>query len=338
MILTRRDWLRQAGAAAALALLKPGLRAQSAPAPLVDAVLQLGWIWNVEYAGELVGLVKGYYQAAGVNLEIRPGGPQMDTVVMLMARKAMMAVEDVMLPGQAVNHGARLKIIASTFQRSPFAVISLPAKPIHTPQDMVGKRIGVPTNQAWALKSLCLANQIPPASVQIVPVGYDPAPLVNQQVDGFLAFVTNEPVQLAHQGIETVAMVFADFGLSEFTDTLVVREDDLKDAAKRDTLKKILQGTIRGWQDAITQPDAAAKMMMDRNGSQYALNEDVQTRTLKAEIPFVSTPVSQKQGLMTMTEESIAANIETLGRVGVVIRRSLFDTTLLEELGAHPMP
>jgi len=255
---------------------------------------------------------------------------------MLMTRKAMVSISDVMTSGQAVNHGAKVKIVGSTFQRNPFAIISLPGKPIHTPQDLIGKRIGVPTNQVWALKSLCIANHIPVQGVTIVPVGYDPAPLVNQQVDGFLAFVTNEPIQLAHMGTPTVAMVFADFGLSEFSDTVTVREDALEDPAQRAVLKKMVRGTIRGWQDALAQPEDTAKVMMARNGAQYALNEDVQLKTLKAETPFISTPESQKSGLLSMSEETIAANIEAFGRVGVTIRRSLFDTTLIQEImGGH---
>ena len=333
-MLTRRDWLRRVGIATACGLIKPSLWAQGAP--LADVAMQLGWIWNVEYAGELVGLAKGYYQAEGLNLNIRPGGPQLDVMVMLMTRKAMVSISDVMTSGQAVNHGAKVKIVGSTFQRNPFAIISLPGKPIHTPQDLVGKKIGVPTNQVWALKSLCVANNIQLQSVNIVPVGYDPAPLVNQQVDGYLAFLTNEPIQLAHVGIATVTMAFADFGLAEFSDTVTVREDALEDPAQRAMLKKIVRGTIRGWQDAIAQPEAAAKLMMDRNGAQYSLNEDVQMKALKAEIPLISTPESQKNGLLSMSEETIAANIETFGRVGVTIRRSLFDTTLIQEImGGH---
>ena len=329
-MISRRQFLRSTGAAAGLGLLPRALWA--APASLTPATLQIGWIWNVEYAGEQIALQKGYYAASGLNLNVRPGGPQVDEMVLLMARKVNAAITDVMVAAQAYQHGAKIKIIGASFQKAAFGIVSLPQKPIHTPQDLVGKKIGVPTKQTWALKFLCLANHIDPASVTMLPVSYDPAPLVNHEVDGFLSFVTNEPLQLAEQGIATVSMVFADFGLADFTGCLTVREDALKDPAQRSILAGMLHGGIRGWQDAVENPELAAKMMVARWGSQYALNEPFQIKAMKAEIPFIVTPESQKNGLLTMSAESIAANVATLSRVGVAINPGLFDTTLIEEV------
>jgi ABC-type nitrate/sulfonate/bicarbonate transport system substrate-binding protein len=334
-MMTRRDWLKGMSAAAAWGLTQPGLRA-GGPTP-DSAMLQLGWIWNVEYAGELVAQEKGYYTSEGLNLDIHPGGPQVDEMVMLMARKAIVMVGDVMTAGQARNHGAKIKLIGATFQKSPFSITSLPENPIRTPQDLPGKKIGVAAKQAWSLKFLCEANKIDPHSFTVLPVEYDPAPLVNHEVDGFVSFATNQPIQLNLRGIATVSMLFADFGLSEFTDTLTVREDALNDPGQRSIIAKILKGTIRGWQDAVDQPEAAAKLVIARFGDRYQLTESAQLKTLLAQIPFISTPESQKNGLLTMSEQQIAANIETLNRVGVPISRDLFDTTLIQEVtGGRP--
>ena len=335
-MITRRSWLKQMGGAATLSLLDVAGRAQTPPA--TDAVMQLGWIWNVEYAGEFMALENNYYRAGGLNLDVRPGGPQVDEIVTIMSHKALVCVSDVMTSSQAANHGAKVKIIGSTFQKAPFAITSLPGKPIRTPHDLIGKTIGVPSKQLWALKFLCLANKINSADLTIVPVGYDPAPLVNLQVDGCLTFVTNEPVQLAHQGVETVSMLFVDFGLAEFSDCLVVREDALNDPAQRSVIKAIVSGTIRGWQDAVNQPEVAAKKLVVRFGGQYGLNESVQLKTLQAQIPLIVTPESKKNGLLSMSEEDIAANIATLGRVGVPVSRDLFDTTLIGEVMAGHLP
>jgi ABC-type nitrate/sulfonate/bicarbonate transport system substrate-binding protein len=329
-MITRRDWLRGMGATAALALARPGLRAQTAAG--TPATMQLGWIWNVEYAGELMAEVNGHYAAEGLDLDLRPGGPQVDETVMVMARKAIVTASDVMTAGQATNHGAHLKLIAATFQRVAFSITSLPDKPIRTPHDLPGKKIGAATKQLWALKFLCAANKIDPASLTLLPVGFDPAPLVNRQVDGFLSFVTNQPVQLAAQGIETVSMVFADYGLSEFSDNLAVRADTLADPAQRALVVKILRGTIRGWQDAIAKPEAAAQAMVARYGAQYGLNEAVQLATMRAQMPFLTSAETAKNGLLSMSEETIAANIAMMAAVGVPIRRDLFDTTLLQEI------
>ena len=328
--MNRRVFLKRAGATAALGLLRIPAHAQDAsPPPLV---MQLGWIWDVEFAGQIVAQEKGYYKAEGINLEIHPGGPQVDDMVMLMARKAVMSITDVMTAGQAASHGAKVKIIGSVLQKVPFSITSLPDQPIRTPKDMVGKKIGVPSKEAWTIKFLCETNHVDLHSVTILPAGYDPAPLVNHQVDGFMSFVTKQPVQLAQKGIPSVSMLMADFGLNEFSDCLAVREESLQDPVQRAALKKILRATIRGWQDAVDDPAQAAKAVTTHSGAQYGLDEAVQTKSLQGEIPLVATAEAQKNGLLTMSEGSIAANIETMGRVGLTIKRDLFDTTLIQEV------
>jgi ABC-type nitrate/sulfonate/bicarbonate transport system substrate-binding protein len=329
-MITRRNWLKQMGLAAGCSLIRPSLWAQSPPT--TPASIQLGWVWGAEFAGYLMGEEKGYYSAQGLNMEIRPGGPQVDEMVMLMARKVNITVSDVVTSGQAMQHGAKIKIIGSVFQQAPFCIMSLPGNPIRTPKDLIGKKIGSASKQDWAVKFLCLANNIDPQSLTILPASYDPAPLVNHQVDGFVSFATNEPLQLADQGIPTVSMIVSHFGLSDFSDCLVVREDALNDPQQRALLAKILRGTIQGWQEATTNPEEAAKALVDHYGEQFSLKESVQLQIMQAEIPFICTPESLKNGLLSMSEASIAANVDTLSRVGLPIKRSLFDTSLIQEV------
>ena len=93
------------------------------------------------------------------------------------------------------EQGAPLKIIGSTFQKNPFCILSLEeGKPIRTPADLVGKTIGIQagTNQS-IFAGFLKANSIDPASLDQVVVQYDPTPLTEKKVDGFMAFLTNEP-------------------------------------------------------------------------------------------------------------------------------------------------
>ena len=83
-------------------------------------------------------------------------------------------------------------------------VIHTPHGDIATPADLVGKKIGVQAGGNEILfKALLAANDIDEKDVTIVPVEYDPAPLVNKEVDGFVAYLTNEAILVASQGIET---------------------------------------------------------------------------------------------------------------------------------------
>ena len=104
-----------------------------------SASLQMGWIANVENAGEFVADEKGYYAAEGVDLELVPGGPGVSVEPLVVSGKALVGLSQPDNVARAREQGAALKVVATTFQRNPAAVMSLATNPVPTPQDLVGK-------------------------------------------------------------------------------------------------------------------------------------------------------------------------------------------------------
>ena len=74
--LSRRHFLASAGGGlAALSLPRLALPHLVAAQEMTKASLQMGWIANVENAGEFVAAEKGYYTAEGLDMTLEPGGP-----------------------------------------------------------------------------------------------------------------------------------------------------------------------------------------------------------------------------------------------------------------------
>ena len=86
-------------------------------------------------------------------------------------------------------------------------------KPIKTPADLAGKTIGIQagTNQS-IFDGFLKANNIDPNSLTQVVVQYEPTPLTEKKVDGFMAFLTNEPFIVKAGGFTPVTLAFADNG------------------------------------------------------------------------------------------------------------------------------
>src|SRR5207244_6806109 len=131
---------------------------------------------------------------------------------------------------------------------------------------LVGKRLGLQPSGTVIYNGFFKANGIDPKSVTIVPVQFDPSPLVDGEVDAFASFQTNQPIQLATQGIKTHTFLLADFGYSLSTDCVVVSEKTLADPAKRDTVIRVLRATIKGWQDAAANPALGARLVTSKYG------------------------------------------------------------------------
>lgn len=109
-----------------------------------EVSIQYSWIKNEEFAGEFYAYENGYYDEAGFDNVVGIAGP--DTgVAKLLSGTVQFALSDAASVGAAVaEQDAPLKIIGATFQKNPFTILSLAdGGNIATPEDLIGKRIGV---------------------------------------------------------------------------------------------------------------------------------------------------------------------------------------------------
>ncbi|HEY0811916.1 MAG TPA: ABC transporter substrate-binding protein [Pseudonocardia sp.] len=345
---SRRDLLRLGGlGAASLALAAcgngsssgaaaPSAGASAAAASLGDLSLQLSWIKNIEFGGEYMADSKGYYTQAGLSKVDLVTGPVDSADALVVAGNVTVGVSAPDATARLITEqGAPLKIIGATFQKNPFCILSLEqGKPIRTLGDLAGKTVGIQagTNQQ-IFAGFLKANGIDPASVNQVVVQYEPTPLTEKKVDGFMAFLTNEPFLVKQQGFTPVTLSFADNGLPLASETLCVTQDTIdKD---REKLKGFLKAEIQGWNDAIADPAGVAKLAVQNYGKDLKLDLAGQTEQAKAQNDLVSSAETKTNGLLTISDAAVAANVKSLASIGITVTADqLFDLSLLKEVYA----
>lgn len=309
-----------------------GSGAAKATGGKASATFQLGWLANSENMGIFMAAENGHFAKQNLDVTIVPGGPSVSVGPLIAGGKAIVGLDNADTIARARNEGAPLKVIAATLQQNPSAVMSLADKPIRTPQDLVGKKLGVQQSSNAIYDAFFKANDIDPRSVKYVPVQFDPAPLVNGEVDAFASFQTVQPIQLSRQGIKTSSFLLADFGYVVWADTFVVSEKTLKDPVQRDVLVRLLRASIQGWQDAMANPAQGAKLAVEKYGA--SLNLDLKDQTMAAEafVPLIQTAETKANGLLTMSKAGIDANIETMRNVGIKANPDeLFDLSVLKD-------
>ncbi len=172
----------------------------------VPLVFQLSWIKSGQYFGFFAGLERGYYSDVGLDMTFNSGGPNIDAIANVAAGRAPMGDRPVGSIVLAREKGIPIKVIATVFQRNPYALLSLPDKPIRTVQDMVGKTIGASASARPLLANLFKEHGIDPQSVKIVPATVDPSSLVNKQIDGYMGYEINEAVVLRQKGVPVIVL------------------------------------------------------------------------------------------------------------------------------------
>jgi ABC-type nitrate/sulfonate/bicarbonate transport system substrate-binding protein len=307
--------------------------ASSGPASFGELTYRLSWIENVEFSGAYIADQKGLYKAAGFSsVKLIPGGPSATPQDADVATgKAFVGISAPDITGAAILQGAPIKIIGAQYQKNPFAIMSMADKPIKTPQDMIGKKIGVQATNESVWDAFLTANKLDATKIDKVPVQFDPTPLTTGQVDGWFSFITNEPNLLKVKGFATYAFLLADFNYPLVSETYMVKTSDI--TSNRAKIKAFLTAEIKAWQQQIANPTLGATYAVNVYGKDQGLTVAEQTLEAKAQNNLLVTADTQANGLFTITPALIAENIATLKLAKVDISASdLFDTSIIDEV------
>lgn len=316
----------------------------AAAADFGDISVQYSWIKNEEFAGEYYAYDNGYYDEAGFGTVTGIAGP--DTgVAKLLSGTVQFALTDAASVGAAVaEQDAPLKIVATTFQKNPFTILSLvDGGNIATPEDLKGKKIGVQNSNASVFKALLAANGIDESELTVVPVDFDPTPLMNGEVDGFMAYLTNEAITVEMAGFPVTNLAYAENGVPYVAESFAVTDQYL--AENRAAVKAFLIAEIKGWTDTFTEPIDATVTKVTEHYNESAAAGDLTFGELDpakvaagitAQALLISTEETEANGLFTISDELKEQSIASLKAAGWELSvDDLFDTTIIDEIYAE---
>jgi len=260
--------------AAGLAALATGMSEAAAE----NVTLQLKWVTQAQFAGYYVAQAKGYYKDAGLEVTIKPGGPDIAPEQVIAGGGADVIVDWMPAALAAREKGVPLVNIAQPFKRSGMELTCRAETGIKSPADFKGKTLGVwfYGNEypflSW-MSQLGIPTTGAPNGVTVLKQGFNVDPLLQKQADCISTMTYNEYWQVIEAGVkpeDLVVFKYEDQGVATLEDGLYVREDKLKDPAFVQTMAKFVKASMKGWADARANPDEAVKTVLDNDttGSQ----------------------------------------------------------------------
>jgi ABC-type nitrate/sulfonate/bicarbonate transport system substrate-binding protein len=296
--------------------------------------LQLSWIKDIEFSGEFFADSKGYYKAAGFDAVNMTPGPSTGTAE-LLSGKADVALSDAVSTATAIAQGQPLKIIGTTFQKNPFTILSLTEKtPISTPQELIGKKIGVDDSNTAVFDAFLAANGIDKSQVTVVPGAFNgPTLLEGGQVDGYVSYLTNEAIQVGVDGYTAVNLAFADNKLPYVAETFTTTQDMIDN--HKAELEAFLKAEIQGWTDAVNDPQGGADLATGTYGKDLKLDPKLEAAAAKAQVELITTDETKANGLFTISDTLKSETVASLATAGITVTADqLFDTSLLSDVYA----
>ena len=237
--------------------------------------LQLKWVTQAQFAGYYVAKDKGFYKEENLDVEIKPGGPDIAPVQVLAGGGADVVLDWMPSALASREKGVPLVNIAQPFKTSGMMLTCRKDSGISSPADFKGKTLGVWFfgNEypflSW-MSQLGIATDGSADGVKVLKQGFNVDPILQKQADCVSTMTYNEYWQIIDAGLsedDLVVFKYEDQGVATLEDGIYVLEDKLKDPAFEDKMVRFVRASMKGWKFAEANPDEAADIVLENDAS-----------------------------------------------------------------------
>ncbi|HET9588818.1 MAG TPA: ABC transporter substrate-binding protein [Anaerolineales bacterium] len=246
--------------------------------------LPMGYIPNIQFAPFYVAIEKGYFREAGIELE--PDYKfETDGVALVGAGELPFAVvsgEQVLL---ARAQGLPVVYVAAWYQQYPVSVVAKSELGVLIPQDLTGKKIGLPglfgANYV-GLRALLHEAEMEESDVTLDAIGFNQVELMAAgQQDIIVGYAANEPVQLRAQGIPVTEIRVADY-VQLASNGILASEKVITENPEH--VRAFVGAFLKGLEDTTADPDEAFELSESYIPNFTDLDANVQKQVLEISI------------------------------------------------------
>jgi NitT/TauT family transport system substrate-binding protein len=279
--------------------------------------LQLKWVAQAQFAGFYAAKAKGFYKQAGLDVNIKLGGPDISPEQVVLGKQAEFGIN--WLPSLLAQRdtGANLVNIAQVYARSGTTEVVWRDSGIKSIKQMKGKKYGVWIlgNEFEQQAALVKAGLDPKKDVTLVKQNFDMVAFLKRQIDAASAMTYNELAQVLEAKNPKTGKLYklsdlrvfkmSDLGTGMLQDGIFVRGDWIKSKANQATSVKFLTASLKGWAYCRDHFKECVQIVVN-NGT--ALPKGHQTWQMN-EVNALIWPNKLGVGIMDPTQFKNTANI-----------------------------
>jgi len=251
--------------------------------------LPMGYIPNIQYAPYYVGVEKGYFAEAGLELEFDYSF-ETDGVALVGAGQLPFSVVSGEQVPMARAQGLPVVYVAAWYEDYPISVVSKTELGIESPADLMGKKIGLPGlfgANYIGFVALLHANGLSESDLTLDAIGFNQVEaLATDQEEAIVVYSANEPIQLAAQGYEVNEIRVADYA-NLASNGLLTNEKTI--AENPEMVRAMAAAFLRGLEYAAAHPDEAYEISKKYVENLAEADETVQKQVLATSIEFWQT-------------------------------------------------
>jgi NitT/TauT family transport system substrate-binding protein len=241
-------------AALALGLLSLGASAQD------KVTFMTSWFAQAEHGGFYQALAKGIYKKYGLDVTIKMGGPQVNSMQLMLAGQADFIMSYDLAALSAVEKGFPAVTVATSFQKDMQGLMT--HEDVRSLADLKGKTIlvasaGRTTWWPWLKAKYGYTDE------QSKPYTFNLQPFIADGNIAQQAYPSSEPFAAAAQGMKSNFFLFADDGYPPYGTTIVSTQKLV--AEKPDLVQRFVRASIEGWKSYLSDPAAGNELIVKDN-------------------------------------------------------------------------
>lgn len=227
-------------------------------APAAQAItVAFSYIPNVQFAPFYVADQKGYYAEEGITPTFDYNF-ETDVLQRLAAGDVQFAHGSGLSTMLARQQGLPVSLVMMQYQQFPVVFFSKGDVPLASPEDMIGRSVGLPGRfgaSYYALLAVLYASDLAESDMNVQEIGFNQLQLVlEDQIEIAAGYAMNEPVKLAAEGSEVnmlrVADVFPLVGDGVITNEAIIADNP-------ELVRGFVRATVRGLADTLADPEEA---------------------------------------------------------------------------------
>lgn len=237
--------------------------------------LQLSWFNQFQFAGYYIAKEKGFYEDAGLNVEIKDYNFNVNVTKDVSEGKVDFGIARETLIQEKITTFHNVIALYPLFQISPLILIAKKNSNINTLKDFSNKRImlsGNDSSQA-SLKAMLSSNNINDNSIKILKHSHDLADLINDKTDIMSAYISKFPFNLEQKNIPFNIFAPRDYGFDLYSDFLFTSAELIK--KNQEKVIAFKKASLEGWEYAFSHIDEATELILKKYNTQNLTKEEL---------------------------------------------------------------
>ena len=248
-------------ALAAAAVASLGVGASSGSAKKDKVTLQLKWVTQAQFAGYYAAKAKGYYSKLGLDVNIKPGGPNITPEVVVASGQAQFGLDWQGSLLSTRDKGGDIINIGQVFTRSGTTELTWKDSGLSSFCKLRGKTVGVWIGgnefEQYAALRKCGLDPFNKSQVKIFAQPFDMQAFLKHEIDAASAMTYNELAQVLEQTNPKTGKLYQlkdlnvfkydKLGTGMLQDAVFVRGSWIKGKKNQDIARRFLQASFQGW-------------------------------------------------------------------------------------------